>query len=208
MRLSYIGVLLVFLLSLSLGCSSGTETSGSNHLIDFFPTRTWVYKLDYTDRYTLEKATAYDTVTVSLTKTDINGELWENVIHANKYAAIPDFFPMMINRDDGVWVTFDAQDTQYRLFKYPVEVGEEYSISPTRVITADRFIYFPKMTGLSTERYKGTDYLCYNYEYIVSGGHEAQIRRITIAPGFTILKGRYITSQGSRGWDTATYSLQ
>ena len=149
---------------------------------------------------------AYDIVTVSQKSITISGEIWDTVIHNPYQNAIPDFFPLMTNRDDGTWVRWDTTSHPYHLFKYPAFVGESWKISPVDTTGPDQYLNRSQMVSVEPVKIGSQTYLCNVYQYLVAGGHEGQIRNIYIAPGFTIVKGVYITSRSS-SWDTVTYTL-
>lgn len=206
MRISVIYFLLVLLLAGS-SCKNSTESgTPSPFLINLTPGSHWKYKIEWKDQFSGSPMTAYDIVTIAPQKVSINGEMWDTVVHSSDYYAIPDFFHLLINRNDGVWARFDSGSPALHTYKYPAVSGESYRLDPIDTTGPNQAFNKAKMTGPALITAGNSFYSCYGYQVMLSGGHQGQIRNIYISPGYTIIKGVYITSSNS-GWDTLTYTL-
>jgi hypothetical protein len=109
----------------------------------------------------------------------------------------------MANRADGIWVRNSLTDSAFRLFKYPIQVGEKYTTDPSNI----DFPQVVQMTGFATIMIGNTSYFCNAYEFI-NGFVQGKSRNIIyVAPGYAIIKGVYIIDQGTSIIDTITYQL-
>ncbi|MBS1902509.1 MAG: hypothetical protein JSS75_02240 [Bacteroidetes bacterium] len=197
----------LFFSLLYLGCSNPQESgTGRQHLINLTPGNHWTYRIEARDPFSGRMFSQINQITVLAYPDSLSSDLWDTVIQSNPSNSIPDFFPQMSDREDGTWVRWSAGEGQYHLFKSPATINESWKLDSTYT-GPDQYLNKCTMIGTTVLTVGSTTYTCNIYQYLMAGGHYGQLRTIYIAPGYSIIKGVYI-SDSSTGLDTTTYTLQ
>ncbi len=207
-KYSILSLFLLLIANIS-SCTQGSNNVPASTLINFVPGRSWTYKIEYKDPNFGVSQVAYDQVTVSSKTISIDGEIWDTIIHASNNNNIPDFWPLMTIRNDGIWARWAADSSHHPFhpFKFPALIGESWRVSPSDTTGPDQYLNKSSMIGQELVQAGNQSYLCNVYQHLLAGGHSGALCNIYIAPSFTLVKAVYLSSNGS-AIDTTICTLQ